>query len=87
MFILPFSGFGLALTTSIGCSSRKVERISPKEQTDVSGRWNDTDSRLVANEMIKDVMERPWRTNFEERKKRKPVVIVGTVRNKSHETY
>lgn len=67
------------------CSKRKVSRIDPNQQTDLSGRWNDTDSRLVANEMIKDVLERPWRPNFEEKMKRKPVVIVGTIRNKSHE--
>ena len=33
-----------------GCKTRKVERIDPTQQTDLSGRWNDTDSRLVSNE-------------------------------------
>jgi uncharacterized protein (TIGR02722 family) len=67
------------------CANRKVTRIEPNQQTDISGRWNDTDSRLVANEMIKDVLERPWRSNFEQKMGRKPVVIVGSVRNKSSE--
>lgn len=67
------------------CANRKVTRIDPNQQTDISGRWNDTDSKLVANEMIKDVLERPWRTNFEQKYGRKPVVIVGSVRNKSSE--
>jgi uncharacterized protein (TIGR02722 family) len=67
------------------CKSRKVERIDPTQQTDLSGRWNDTDSRLVSNEMISDCMSRPWRTDFTASKNRKPVVIVGTVRNKSTE--
>jgi uncharacterized protein (TIGR02722 family) len=67
------------------CANRKVTRIDPTQQTDISGRWNDTDSRLVANEMIKDVLERPWRTNFEQKMGRKPVVIIGSVRNKSSE--
>jgi uncharacterized protein (TIGR02722 family) len=67
------------------CANRKVTRIDPNQQTDISGRWNDTDSKLVANEMIKDVLERPWRTNFEQKMGRKPVVIVGSVRNKSSE--
>lgn len=67
------------------CANRKVTRIDPNQQTDISGRWNDTDSKLVANEMIKDVLERPWRTNFEQKMGRKPVVIIGSVRNKSSE--
>ena len=28
--------------------SHKVTRIDPSEQVDISGRWNNTDSRLVA---------------------------------------
>ncbi len=68
-----------------GCKSRKVERIDPTQQTDLSGRWNDTDSRLVSNEMISDCMAKPWRTDFTTAKGKKPVVIVGTVRNKTTE--
>jgi uncharacterized protein (TIGR02722 family) len=67
------------------CANRKVTRIDPNQQTDISGRWNDSDSKLVANEMIKDVLERPWRTNFEKEKGRAPVVIIGSVRNKTSE--
>jgi uncharacterized protein (TIGR02722 family) len=68
------------------CStSRTVERVDPTEQIDLSGRWNDTDSRLVADEMIKDVMARPWRQEFVGRSGNPPRIIVGTVVNKSHE--
>jgi hypothetical protein len=51
----------------------------------LSGRWNDTDSRLVAEEMIKYVLDKPWRPQFLGKYDRKPVVIVGSVRNKSTE--
>jgi uncharacterized protein (TIGR02722 family) len=67
------------------CKSRKVERIDPTQQTDLSGRWNDTDSRLVSNEMISDAMARPWRTDFTASKNRKPVIIIGTIKNKTTE--
>jgi uncharacterized protein (TIGR02722 family) len=78
--------FGIAsLTVLSACKSRKVERIDPTQQTDLSGRWNDTDSRLVSNEMISDCMAKPWRTDFTTAKGKKPVVIVGTVRNKTTE--
>ena len=49
----------------IGCSSRKqVSRVDVNTTIDLSGNWNDTDSRLVANEMITDALSRPWLTNF-----------------------
>ena len=50
-----------------------------------SGRWNDTDSRVTAEEMIKDALERPWARRFTQVSGREPVVIVGTVLNRTHE--
>ena len=67
------------------CQSHKVTRINPNEQTDLSGRWNDTDARLVAEEMTKDATARPWRTTFEASKNRKPVIIIGLVKNNTSE--
>ena len=49
------------IATSCG---RSVTRVSPDQQIDLSGRWNDTDSKLVAEEMIRDVLARPWRSDF-----------------------
>ncbi len=71
--------------TLAGCS-RKVTRIDPSEQIDISGRWNNTDSRLVAEDMIKDVLSARWLTDHMAAKNgQRPVVIVGFVTNKSHE--
>jgi hypothetical protein len=68
-----------------GCAT-KVERVETEEVIDLSGRWNDTDSRLVSEEMIKDALGHPWLRNFKDSHGGKPpVVIVGTVRNMSHE--
>ncbi|MCU0422935.1 MAG: penicillin-binding protein activator LpoB [Bacteroidia bacterium] len=68
------------------CSgNRKVQRIDPAQQTDLSGRWNDSDSRLVANEMITDILSGAWRTNFEQKYGRKPVLIVGNIKNRTSE--
>lgn len=33
-----------------GCAT-KVTRMEPEKIVDISGRWNDTDSRLVAEEI------------------------------------
>ncbi|MGB8657673.1 MAG: penicillin-binding protein activator LpoB [Candidatus Zixiibacteriota bacterium] len=76
----------LALCVVLGCgSSRKVYRIEPETTTDLSGNWNDTDARLVAEEMIKDCLSRVWLTDFAAAQGKKPVVTVGTIRNKSSE--
>ena len=64
---------------------KKVTRIDPGVITDFSGRWNDTDSKLVAEAMIKEMVGRPWLENFSSQHSRTPTVIVGTIVNKSHE--
>jgi len=69
---------------SSGCST-KVSRIDVNEATDLSGAWNDTDSRLVSEEMINDMLERPWIRMYSPRANRLPTVIVGTIRNLSSE--
>jgi len=69
-----------------GCSSGKVvTRVESDEQIDLSGRWNDTDSRLVSEEMIRDCLNHPWLGEFMRNATKKPTVIVGSMRNKSQE--
>ena len=74
----------LAITTLVGCS-RSVKRIDPNTTTDLSGRWNDTDSRLTAQAMIQHMLGTQWAMTFEQRHQKKPVIVVGLVTNKSHE--
>ena len=69
----------------VASCARKVTRMGTEVQVDISGRWNDTDSRLASYTLIKDVLERPWLQLFKQRKERNPVVIIGNVVNKSHE--
>lgn len=68
------------------CADRKVSRVNTNEVIDLSGRWNDTDSRLVSEEMINDLLTARWLPVYESRHNNKrPVIVVGTVANKSHE--
>ena len=71
-----------------GCASdggKKVTRLDANTVTDLSGSWNDTDSRLVADEMINDCLGRPWYEQFSAQKGSVPTIVIGKVRNKSHE--
>ena len=82
--ITQLSMIVIAVVMLASCN-RQVTRITPDQQVDLSGRWNDTDSKLVAEEMIQDVTGRPWHNDFRIENDRKPVVIVGYVQNKSAE--
>lgn len=79
---LPFLLFALLL--SAACS-RQVQRIETDTTVDLSGRWNDTDARLTAAELVTEIMGRPWLERHMTRTGDRPVVIVGMVENKSHE--
>jgi penicillin-binding protein activator len=82
--IVACGAVGLALLLN-GCAGTKVKRVAVEEQIDLSGNWNDTDSRLVSEEMIKDCLARPWKDVFTATDHRQPKVIVGTIRNHSSE--
>ena len=70
----------------VGCRpSQKITRIDAGTTTDLSGKWNDTDARLVAEEMIEDALSKPWLNQFNRKNQKPPVVIVGRVRNESME--
>lgn len=76
----------LSLFVIISCGKKAVTRTAADTTIDLSGRWNDTDSRLVAEEMIQDCLLRPWLINFKTQNNSKaPTVIVGSVKNKSYE--
>jgi len=69
------------LTT--GCAT-KVTRVSHDSTIDLTGKWNDTDSRLTAEEMVKDCLNGAWYNKYAANKAT-PTVVVGEIRNKSHE--
>lgn len=66
--------------------SQRIERVAVEETIDLSGKWNDSDSRMVAEEMVATITNHNWvqdhnRANMG----KKPVVIVGLVYNKTSE--
>ena len=71
----------------VACSSggKTVTRIDTNSTTDLSGKWNDTDSRLVADEMITSCMTSAKIEKVIAELGKTPTVVIGKVRNKSHE--
>lgn len=75
----------LVLPFLFACGT-KVERMEVDVTKDLSGKWNDTDSRLVAETMIQECLNGPWYAKaLKETRGKEPVVIVGTVNNDTME--
>lgn len=78
--------FGIFIIIAGCASTPTVERKEVDTTIDLSGRWNDTDSRLVSEEMIQDCLSRPWLERYKGKHNGNiPTVIVGRVKNRSHE--
>lgn len=76
----------LVLGTTVFSCSRKVTRVDIDEQIDLSGKWNDTDSKLTSEKLTKQMTSEQWLADFlQAHEGNKPVMIVGFVKNKSHE--
>lgn len=79
--VLALAAFSLG-----ACSIKRVERIDPNSVTDLSGRWNDADSRLVANALIEQSLQSSWARDYATANGgTAPAVIVGQIRNRTME--
>lgn len=82
-------GLALALAALLalgGCGGGKqVTRTDVEEQIDLSGEWNDVDSRQVSAALAVQITGSPWVEDFAAENGKKPYLIVGTVRNKTTE--
>jgi len=66
-------------------SCHTVSRVDTDSTMDISGKWNDADSRMTAETLTEQILGEIWLNKFKKENQRKPVVIVGFVKNKSHE--
>lgn len=83
ILLVSLMAFGLT-----GCGGTKVQRLDATQEVALTDRWNATDSRLVSEEMIDDMLSFPWVNRWAQAnpdRNRQPTVIVMGVRNRSHE--
>jgi hypothetical protein len=74
------------LVVGAGCNNKRVARIEPTSVTDLSGRWNDADSRLVAGQLIEQSLAATWTHRYaESHGGAPPTVIVGRFSNRTME--
>lgn len=74
-----------AIICLTGCASTKVDRVSADTVTDLSGYWNDTDVRIVAESLVSECVDAPAISNYIKTNQKFPVVILGTFKNDSDE--
>lgn len=77
----------LVTVSLFSCSTkREVTRVAYDEQIDLSGRWNDTDSWRTAQDITNQILNDRWIRDFNnDNAGERPKVIVGLMKNKSHE--
>lgn len=75
----------LLILLTASCQTRQVTRLDPSTPIDLSGRWNDTDSRKVADQMIYDLFDSESFKTYARGREGKPVIVVGIIRNKTAE--
>lgn len=75
---LAAAGLGIAA----GCAkTREVRRVDPREVIDLNYRFSEDDAREVADTMIASALGSPWLEQWTMANGRRPLVIVGTLRN------
>ena len=75
----------LSIAILISSCSRSVSRIDPGKQIDLSGRWNDSDSRQTADKMTIELLSSDKYKDYTKTLGKKPAIIVGIIRNKTSE--
>lgn len=75
----------LVVAVVFSSCARSVTHVDPNEKIDLSGRWNDSDSRQVAQKMIDALLGSDKYKEYTASLGRKPAIIVGLVRNKTAE--
>ncbi|PIE75363.1 MAG: penicillin-binding protein activator LpoB [Deltaproteobacteria bacterium] len=84
IFVLLIAAFSLFIGGCMG--GPQVSRVDTNEQIDLSDKWNDTDSRLVADEMTGDMTRFPWIRMFQQNHPGEvPTIIIKKIANKSHQ--
>ena len=84
VLVLVFVGI-LVLALASCQSSTRVTRLDQDADLDISGNWNDTDIRQVAEALVGSSLNGSWIDQFRMRNGHNPVVIVGTILNNSSE--
>ena len=75
----------MALLMSFGCTTFKGEYADPKSVEIIDDKWNETDSRIVAEKTIQKMLAQAWIKRYKTQTKQRPIVVVGDIENRTDE--
>ena len=75
----------LAAIVLTGCGTR-VENVDPRTEGYLSGRWNDSDARAVAEDLIPECLGSPWLPEFRgQHGEQRPRILIADIENNTSE--
>ncbi len=76
----------LAAAVLAGCGGTKVANVDPRTEGYLSGRWNDSDARAVAEDLIPQCLGSPWLPEFRgQHGDQRPRVLIADIENNTSE--
>lgn len=76
----------LAGLMAAGCGGTKVANVDPATEGYVSGRWNDSDARAVADELVPQCLAGAWLPEFHgQQGETRPRIVIGDIENNTSE--
>ena len=75
----------LALYFTQSCTSFQAEYANPSEVELINDKWNETDARVSSEHLVKNALESPWLNDYELRYKKRPIVVVSSIENRTDE--
>ncbi len=85
---LALAAVAVALFASLlaGCGGTKVANVDPRTEGYISGRWNDSDARAVADELIPQCLGSPWLPEFRgQQGEQRPRILLADIENNTSE--
>lgn len=71
---------------AVGCGGTKVTNVDPTTEGYISGRWNDSDARAVADELVPQCLGGAWLPEFHgQQGETRPRLVIGDVENNTSE--
>ena len=85
---LALAAVVVALFASVlgGCGGTKVQNVDPRTEGYISGRWNDSDARAVADDLIPQCLGSPWLPEFRgQHGDQRPRILIADIENNTSE--
>lgn len=76
----------MALSGILAGCAMKVQNVDPATEGYISGRWNDSDARAVADELVPQALGGAWLPEFRgQHGDARPRVVIGDIENNTSE--